>query len=373
MSITLHNKEFEISIPSVKIQSRVQQIADAMNNELAGKDVMFIGILNGSFMFASDVFRRMKFDCRITFLKLASYEGTSSSGHVKQLIGLNDNLKGKTIVILEDIIDTGITMESIIKQLMGFDPAEIKVATFLFKPSAFKKEFKIDYIGFDIPNDFIVGYGLDYDGLGRNYEDIYSIVKSKKEFANMKNILLFGAPGAGKGTQSKKIIEKFNLVHLSTGDILRSEIQFNSNLGKLANQYISKGELVPDELVIQMIGNRIEMYGECGGFVIDGFPRTIPQAEALEKMMKDKNMSINVMLALKVPDEILRQRLEVRSVTEGRKDDTPDIINNRIRIYNEKTAKVANFYQKQGRFAEISGVQTIEDIFKQICDIIENS
>jgi len=141
-----------------------------------GKQVIFLGILNGCFMFAGDLLKHIELPCQISFLKLASYQGTSSLGNVKKLIGINENIEGKTIIILEDIVDTGNTLESIIAQIREFNPLEIKVATLLFKPQAYKKELPIDYIGLEIPNSFILGYGLDYDGFGRNLRDIYTII-----------------------------------------------------------------------------------------------------------------------------------------------------------------------------------------------------
>ena len=170
------DKEFEVSIPYVDILQSVKKVAKQINNDLKGKDVIFLGILNGSFMFASDLFKFVDLKCQITFLKLASYQGTSSSGNVKRLIGLNEDIKDKIVVIIEDIVDTGITLDQIKKQLIGYEPAEIKVSTLLFKPDAYKKEIPIDYIGIEIPNDFIIGYGLDYNGYGRNLKDIYKIV-----------------------------------------------------------------------------------------------------------------------------------------------------------------------------------------------------
>jgi hypoxanthine phosphoribosyltransferase len=147
-----------------------------MNHDLASKDPIFLGILNGAFMFASDLYKQLGFPCQITFLKLASYSGTQSTGTVKQLIGINRDLKDRVVVVLEDIVDTGVTLETIIRQLSGYQPAEIKVATFLHKPDATVKEVKLDYVGMKIPNDFILGYGLDYDGYGRNFKEIYRLV-----------------------------------------------------------------------------------------------------------------------------------------------------------------------------------------------------
>ncbi|RLD63290.1 MAG: hypoxanthine phosphoribosyltransferase [Bacteroidetes bacterium] len=176
--IKVLDKEFKISIHYNEIQKRVEELAKTIDNDLKSKDVIFLGILNGSFMFAADLFKNIKIDCQISFLKLASYQGTSTTGKIKRLIGLNEDLKGKTVVILEDIIDTGITIENIIKQLKGYEPDEIKISTLLFKPTAYQKDIKIDYVGFEIPNDFILGYGLDYNGYARNLKHIYTLCNS---------------------------------------------------------------------------------------------------------------------------------------------------------------------------------------------------
>jgi hypoxanthine phosphoribosyltransferase len=174
--VTYFDKTFEISITHDEILERIAKLAEQMNEDLKEKDVIFLGILNGSFMFASDLYKQIKMDSHISFLKLASYQGTTSTGSVKRLIGINEDIANKTVVIIEDIVDTGITLEQIIKQLKGYDPAEIKVATLLFKPEAYQKDFDIDYIGFKIPPEFIIGYGLDFDGLARNLPHIYKLV-----------------------------------------------------------------------------------------------------------------------------------------------------------------------------------------------------
>lgn len=171
------DKRFSVSITEEELQQSIQKIGAQINEDLKDKEVIFLGILNGCFMFASDLYKCVNIPSQISFLKLASYQGTTSSGSVKRLIGINENIENKTVVILEDIIDTGNTLENIIKQLKGYDPAEIKVATLLFKPEAYTKDIHIDYIGKEIPNDFIVGYGLDYDGFGRNLRDIYTLVE----------------------------------------------------------------------------------------------------------------------------------------------------------------------------------------------------
>ena len=176
-TVQVKDKHFESFIPEERIQQEVTRIAQQMNEELADKDPIFLGILNGAFMFASDLYKQITFPCQITFLKLTSYSGTKSTGTVKQLIGINFDLKDRVVVVLEDIVDTGITLETIIRQLSGYEPAEIKVATFLHKPEATIRDVKLDYVGMEIPNDFILGYGLDYDGYGRNYSEIYQLVE----------------------------------------------------------------------------------------------------------------------------------------------------------------------------------------------------
>ncbi|MCJ7717752.1 MAG: hypoxanthine phosphoribosyltransferase [Anaerolineales bacterium] len=174
--VKVHDKHFESFISEEQIQKEVTRIASEMNKDLADKDPIFLGILNGAFMFASDLYKQLKFPCQITFLKLASYSGTQSTGTVKQLIGINRDLKDRVVVVLEDIVDTGVTLETIIRQLSGFQPREIRVATLLHKPDATVTEVKLDYVGMKIPNDFILGYGLDYDGYGRNFKEIYQLV-----------------------------------------------------------------------------------------------------------------------------------------------------------------------------------------------------
>ncbi len=174
--VKVHDKHFKPFITDEQIQKEVTRIAGEMNKDLADSDPIFLGILNGAFMFASDLYKQLNFPCQITFLKLASYSGTQSTGTVKQLIGINRDLKDRVVVVLEDIVDTGVTLETIIRQLSGYQPKEIRVATFLHKPEATVKEVNLDYVGIEIPNDFILGYGLDYNGYGRNFKEIYQLV-----------------------------------------------------------------------------------------------------------------------------------------------------------------------------------------------------
>jgi len=176
--VKIHDKEFKLFIPHEKIQSVVEEMAEKINRDLAGKDPLFLCILNGSFMFAAELFKRIDMvETEISFVKLASYQGDQTTGSVKQLIGLNENIENRTVVILEDIVDTGITIDNIQEQLRGLNPKEVHIATLLLKPDALQKEVELKYVGIEIPNDFIVGYGLDYDGLGRNLIDIYTVIQ----------------------------------------------------------------------------------------------------------------------------------------------------------------------------------------------------
>jgi hypoxanthine phosphoribosyltransferase len=176
--VKLWDKEFEISLPNADIQSAIKKMADKMKSDLEGKETLFICILNGAFMFAAELMKELELtDAEISFLKLASYSGTSSTGEVKELIGLNEEIAGRTVVILEDIVDSGQTVQRVIGQLINKGAKEVKVAALLFKPEALIVNIQLDYIGIMIPNDFIVGFGLDYNRRGRNLKDIYTLVK----------------------------------------------------------------------------------------------------------------------------------------------------------------------------------------------------
>ena len=175
--ISLNGRRFRKYIDEEQIDKAVTEMAERINSDLAGNDdVVFIGILNGSFLFAADLFRRIGLHARISFLKLASYEGTSSSGTIRDLIGWNEDVQGKTVVVVEDIVDTGNTLDLVVGGLNVRKAREVKVATLLFKPNAYTKDIRPEYVGFEIPNDFVVGYGLDFDGFGRNLPAIYTIV-----------------------------------------------------------------------------------------------------------------------------------------------------------------------------------------------------
>lgn len=175
-TVKLNDKTFSLFISNNTIQQAINDVASRINNDYKEKLPLFMAILNGSFMFAADLLKKININCEITFVKLSSYSGTSSTQQVKQLIGFNEDIKGREVVILEDIIDSGLTMEHLLEKLETFQPAGIRIASLLLKPDAFIKNFPIDYVGLRIPNDFIVGFGLDYNGLGRNLPDIYKIV-----------------------------------------------------------------------------------------------------------------------------------------------------------------------------------------------------
>lgn len=176
-TIQIKDKQFKTFISEASILKEVTRVAGEINADLAGDNPLFISVLNGSFMFTADLMKRLTIPCEISFVKLASYEGTSSTGKVKELVGLNENITGRTVVIVEDIVDTGLTMQRLIETLRAQHPKEIRIATLLLKPDKLKVDLDIRYVAVRIPNDFIVGYGLDYEGLGRNYRDIYSVVE----------------------------------------------------------------------------------------------------------------------------------------------------------------------------------------------------
>ncbi|TAE04016.1 MAG: adenylate kinase [Bacteroidetes bacterium] len=188
----------------------------------------------------------------------------------------------------------------------------------------------------------------------------------------MLNIVLFGPPGAGKGTQSQLIIEKFGLLHISTGDLLRAEVAAQSPLGLSAKEFMNKGLLVPDEVIIGMIDNKMRSTKDIKGCICDGFPRTVDQAVSLDKIFANNGSKINGMIALEVDDEELTKRILLRGETSGRADDQNEsLIRQRVQEYNEKTAPVAGFYKSQGKFASINGLGTVEEIFANICTEIE--
>lgn len=176
-TVQVKDKKFSLYIPESRIKEQVSKIANLINNDLAGKHPLFLVVLNGAFVFAADLLRDVTIPCEVSFIRLASYEGTSSTGEVKQLIGLNEDIEGRTVVIVEDIIDSGLTMQELLLILAKKNPKEIRIASLFVKPNNLKVDLNIHYRCFDIENDFIVGYGLDYDQQGRNLPDIYKVIE----------------------------------------------------------------------------------------------------------------------------------------------------------------------------------------------------
>lgn len=171
--IKVKDKSFKPFISEEKLQESIKEVARKINQDYKGKTPIFLGVLNGSFMFFSDLLKSIELECEVSFVKMASYEGTSTTGVVNELIGLNEDIEGRDIILIEDIVDTGNTLEKLHKMLAEKNPASIKIATLLYKPDAYTKAHAIDYVGIEIPNAFVLGYGLDYDGLARNLKSIY--------------------------------------------------------------------------------------------------------------------------------------------------------------------------------------------------------
>lgn len=202
--------------------------------------------------------------------------------------------------------------------------------------------------------------------------DIPTFMDSDTNTENMINLILFGPPGSGKGTQAKKLVEKYNLLHISTGDIFRSEIGNKTELGLQAKSYIDKGELVPDEVTIGMLNKKVEEHPEVKGFIFDGFPRTIPQAESLDQLLESKGQKVNALIALEVGDDEIVKRILERGKTSGRTDDNDeDVIRKRIAVYNENTSTVYSYYDKLDRSQSIDGTGSIDEIFDRISTAID--
>ncbi len=367
--VKLKDLYFKKYISEKEIAQAVKKMAYQIKQDLPKDEVpIFIGILNGCFMFVGDFIREYNGDCEVSFVKLASYEGTETTSKVKKLIGVNEDLTNRTIVILEDVIDTGNTLQEIYEIFKHQPIKALKIATLFFKPDVYKKELHIDYIGKNIEDKFIVGYGLDYDEYGRNLASIYQLTPAPK----MKNIVLFGPPGAGKGTQAEVLKEKYDLMHISTGDVFRFNIKNETELGKLAKTYIDRGDLVPDEVTIDMLKAEVEKHTEAKGFIFDGFPRTISQAEALDKFLAEKGERINGMVALEVPQDLLVQRLLERGKTSGRSDDQDESkIRNRFEEYETKTAPLKDYYEKQNNYYGVDGVGSIDEITERLSEVFD--
>ncbi|WP_282032192.1 adenylate kinase [Winogradskyella eximia] len=366
--IKLHDLYFKPFISQKEIDTAVQTMVDGIAADLGDEVPVFIGILNGSFMLVSDFVKKYPKPCEVTFIKLASYEGVKSTEDIQRLIGLTQDLTGRTVVILEDIIDSGNTLEEVHRIFKNENVKQLIIATLFYKPEAYNKDFKLHYVGMEIPNKFIVGYGLDYNGLGRDLPDVYQL----KTTQHMTNIVLFGPPGAGKGTQANFLKEKYDLIHISTGDVFRFNIKNETALGMLAKSFMDKGELVPDQVTIDMLSKEVEKNAGANGFIFDGFPRTNAQAKALDELMENKDSQINAMVALEVDDEVLVERLLERGKTSGRTDDSDEnIIRNRIKQYYTKTAILKDYYADQNKYFGVDGVGSIEDITVRLSTVLD--
>ncbi len=188
----------------------------------------------------------------------------------------------------------------------------------------------------------------------------------------MINIILFGPPGSGKGTQAASLVEKYGLQHISTGDLFRYEMSNNTPLGLKAKEYMAKGELVPDSVTVGMLRNKVDMHPEAQGFIFDGFPRTVPQAEALDTLLTEKGTEIHALLSLEVDDEEIVTRIRKRGQTSGRPDDNDEsIIRNRIQVYKNETTPVYDFYAGSGKSVRIPGIGSIDEIFARLCSHID--
>lgn len=371
--IKIHDKIFESYISEVEIDQAVTEVAKKITSKYRGRKPVFLGVLNGCFFFAADLLKKIDFKCEISFVKVASYTGTKTTGNVRQLIGLDQNIQGRDVIIVEDIVDTGNTIETVSELIKNMGAASVSVATLLMKPEVYNKKINIEYVALEINPDFVVGYGLDYDGYGRNLNQLYVLSQAQnlKTDENMLNIVLFGPPGAGKGTQAVKLKEKYDLIHLSTGDILRKEIENDTELGQLAKSYMSSGELVPDNVVIDMIENCLNEHKGCNGFIFDGFPRTTEQAQALDSLLQKHGTEIDTMLSLEVDDEELVDRIIKRGKESGREDDKNEsVIFNRIITYNKKTAPLKDYYGDQDKYNSIAGVGSVEDVFERLVESI---
>ncbi len=373
-TIQVLDKKFRISIPEAEILKRIDAVAAQINQDMAGKNPIFLAVLNGAFIFAADLIRRITIPCEISFVKLASYQGTTSTGKVTEVIGINEDLSGRTVIIVEDIVETGITIRQMMESLGTRNRESVHVCTLLLKPEKLTIDIDLEYVVMRIPNDFILGYGLDYNQQGRGLKDIYTLVpenESPKQ-KNMKNIVIFGAPGSGKGTQSDLLIKKYGLNHISTGDVLRAEIKNGTELGKIAKQYIDDGMLVPDSLIVDMLAGVYDTYGpNHKGVIFDGFPRTVPQAEALKKMLADRGHKVAAMIELDVPEEELMKRLIKRGEESGRSDDNAETIKKRLDVYHSQTSPLIEWYENDGIRHQINGLGELDRIFGDICQVVD--
>ena len=366
--IKLHDKRFKLFLKEEQILEAVKKVAVEIAEDYRDQVPIFVGVLNGAFMFVADFLKHYPHPCEVSFVKLSSYRGLTSTGIVQTLLDVPDNIEGRSVIILEDIIDTGRTLQELVHLFSNTNVKDFKIASLFYKSDAYNGEYPIDYFGLEIPNKFIVGYGLDYKEQGRNFRSVYQLTQN-----HMINLVLFGKPGAGKGTQASLLKEKYNLRHISTGEVFRHNIKEGTKLGQLAQSYIDTGDLVPDEVTIKMLRDEVERFPEANGFIFDGFPRTEAQAQALDNLMESKKMQIDATIALEADDEELLERLLERGKLSGRSDDQDaEKIRNRFEEYNEKTAPLKRYYKAQSKFHSVNGIGSIDDITDRLTQVIDN-
>jgi adenylate kinase len=371
--ILLKDKYFVPYIPYEQLEKAIDGVAERINHDFKHfKGVpIVLCVLNGSILFTAELMKRLNFTCEFSSIRLSSYEGTLSMGVTRKVLGLTSSIKGRTIIVVEDIVDTGKTITDLHALLLEAGAADVKICTMLLKPEVYKKDLKLDYVAMEIENRFIVGFGLDYDQLGRNYKDIY-ILDTNPPQAMRKFFLIFGPPGAGKGTQATLIIDRFSLRHVSTGDLLRREIAAGTDLGLKAKTLIDQGLLVPDEVVEGMIASEIDANPNVKGFIFDGFPRTTAQAEHLDEILTARGGKVDAVISLMIPDQTVFERIRHRAEIESRVDDAkPEIIQNRINTYHAKTEPVIAYYKGKGVYREIDGLGTIDEVFDKICTVMK--
>lgn len=370
-SVKLYDKTFKPFISYEKIQEAIDKVAEKINKDFEGAtDVpVLLCVLNGSIMFTAELMKRISFNCEVVSMKLSSYSGTKSTGKVRQIMGISGSVTGRRVIIIEDIVDTGNTVVDLMNIVKAYGAKDAKVATMLLKPDVYNKNVKLDYVGLEIPDAFIVGFGLDYNELGRNLKDIYVLDEEPKK---MKYYVLFGPPGAGKGSQAEAIKLRYNLCHISTGELLRHEIASGTKLGLKAKALIDAGALVPDDVVEGMIESKFNTVKDVEGFLLDGFPRTLAQAETLEKMLQKRGHEVTSCVGLMIPDETIKQRIQTRAAIEGRADDAnEETISNRIKTYHEKTEPLIDFYKSRGKYNEVDGLGTIEEVRDRAFDLMD--
>lgn len=369
--IKLLDKTFKPYIRHERIMDAIDGVARELNADFHGcTDVpVILCVLNGSIPFTGEILQRLDFPCQLISIKLSSYQGTQSTGTVLNVMGLTSSVRGRRVIICEDIVDTGNTIVALKEMLLDKEGAsEVRICTLLLKPEVYDKPVKLDYVGMEIPNAFIVGFGLDYNELGRNIRDIYVIDEQP-----MKYYILFGPPGAGKGTHAGAIAQKYNLKHISTGELLRAEISAGTELGKQAKTLIDAGSLVPDSIVEGMIETAFDTVKGVDGFLLDGFPRNLAQAADLDRILERRGESVTAVVGLMIDDNTIRQRIKGRAIIEGRADDASDeTVSNRIRTYHNQTEPLIGYYKDAGKYweADVDG-GTIEENRERVLTLME--